>query len=125
MKITKSQLKQIIKEELKKVLTEQETAELPPSAGALKKVAGEYVEPRPDYAEDIPEWYKGPGGPADQLNDLRGMLLSEIEAEALKAHHSRNDLIAYINKKFKTLEPEPAPEPEPGPAVATGEAPPQ
>ena len=119
MKITKSQLKQIVKEELKSVLTEQEAAELPPSAGAFDQVAGFDVESKSDYAADVPEWYKGPGGVADQLNDLRDMLLNEIEAVGSLAHNERNDIFAYINKRFKTLEPEPAP------AIATGEAPPQ
>jgi hypothetical protein len=120
MKVTKQQLKEIVKQELRKVLAEQEE----PRA----------IGPKPTYAEDIPEWYKGPGGVADQLNDLRDMLLDEIKAVALDAHHKRNDFYSYVNRRFipqsrtksmkaKGRQIEPEPEPKPAPAIATGGTP--
>tara|TARA_R110000824_G_scaffold398260_1_gene602140 strand:- start:599 stop:889 length:291 start_codon:yes stop_codon:yes gene_type:complete len=96
MKITKSQLKQIIKEEIGKVLVEQEEED--------------NFWPRPSYTEDIPEWYKGPGGVAEQLNTMRVLIHGEVKR---------------LETRIAALEPALAPKPEPGPAVATGEAPPQ
>jgi len=93
MKITKSQLKEVIKQELKKVLAEQEETRA--------------ITPKPTYTEDIPEWYKGEGGVADQINQLRDGLFGEIDE--LKA-------------RVKALEPKP--EPMNGrAAVATGGTP--
>ena len=108
MKVTKQQLKEIVKQELKKVLAEQEE--------------DRGIGPKPTHTEDIPEWYKGPGGGADQLNELRDMLLDKIEAVALEAHHNRNAIFSYVNKRF-IPKPEPESEPKPAPAVATGGAP--
>ena len=91
MKVTKQQLKEIVKQELKKVLAEQEETR-----------KGLQILPKPTYAEDIPEWYGGAGGVADQLNDLRDLLFGEIDK---------------LEARVEALEPKPAP------AVATGGAP--
>lgn len=92
MKVTKQQLKEIVKQELKKVLAEQEEEES--------------FRPRPSYTEDIPEWYKGPGGVAEELNTLRALFYEEIDK---------------LKTRIAVLEPEP--EPKTAPAIATGGTP--
>jgi uncharacterized membrane protein YheB (UPF0754 family) len=87
MKITKSQLKEIVKQELKKVLAEQKE--------------GVEAQPKPTYE--------------DQINQLRDMLLDEIEAVEKRSNHNLDAIMLYIQKTYVRK-----PEPGPGPAIATG-----
>lgn len=103
MKVTKQQLKEIVKQELKKVLAEQ--SQLPPSAGLMggasdvediaSAVAGRKVMPRPVYDETVPEWYKGRGGVAESLNEMRDDLLEEIK--------SLEERIIILERRPKTM----------------------
>ena len=103
MKIAKSRLKKIVKEELKKVLAEQ--SQLPPSAGLMggasdvediaPAVAGNKVLPRPVYDETVPEWFKGRGGVAENLNTMRNDLLEDIK--------SLEERIIVLERRRKTI----------------------